>query len=216
MNHNIYWIGGSSCSGKSFCANAIAEKSNLTLYNTDHYAFGKYMFGLENIRNYPAIEKYKNQLCEGVDSFVQRDISITYRAFIDYCHEVFQFIKNDIAKLSKHNSLVIEGAHVLPELLLKRNENEKCIFLISTETQQRTLWLKEMNGEIAGGNENELTDYQKTTNKKAFENTRIGLHQKIAEHIQMEAIKNDLAYLIIDNDSSKENILETVMKHFEL
>jgi len=214
MNHRIFWIGGSSCSGKSTCANVIANNHNVTLYNTDQYAFGKYMFGLKDINNYPAIEKYKNQLCEGVDSFIHRDNTLTYKSFIDYCHEVFPFIMTDIIELSKHNDVIVEGAHVLPELLNQTNKNEKSIFLISTESQQRTIWLKEMNREIAGGNSNEIEDYQKAHDKKAFENTRIGLHQKIAEHIKKEAIKNGQAYVIVNNDPSKEKISEIVMEHF--
>ena len=73
MNSNVYWIGGSSCSGKSSCAKKLSEKYNIFLYNTDEYAFGKYMFGLEDISRYPAIEKYKNQLCSGIENFIQRD-----------------------------------------------------------------------------------------------------------------------------------------------
>jgi len=215
MNH-IYWIGGSSCSGKSFCAKSIAEKNDFTLYNTDYYAFGKYMFGLENIQNYPAIEKYKNLLCEGVDSFIHRDIGVTYNAFIDYCHEVFPFLQNDIAELSKHNTVIIEGAHVLPELLFNYYDKEQCLFLISSEAHQRTLWLKEMNREIDGGNEHEIHDYQTILNKKDFEITRIGLHQKIAEHIQKEAMKNGLMYIAVNNDTSKEKLLQTIQEYFKV
>ena len=195
MGNTIYWIGGSSCSGKSTCARLLAKERHCILYNTDEYAFGKYMFGLPNIREYPAIENYRNQLCEGVESFIRRETDSSYQSFINYCYEVFPFLRRDILELSQQNTVIVEGAHILPELL---SNDEKSIFLISAEEHQRTIWLKEMNQEIAGGNEYEINDYKKIIDKKAFENARIGLHQKIANHIREESIKAKKEYRVIN------------------
>jgi len=216
LENNIYWIGGSSCSGKSSCAKLLAEQNNYVLYKTDDYAFGKYMFGLDNIQEYPAIEKYKNQICEGVNSFIERDTNISYRSFVEYCHEVFPFLLSDVIELSKGNSVIVEGAHILPELLANNGINERAIFLISTEDQQRAIWRKEMNKEILGGNEHEINDYQQTANKKAFEDARIGLHQKIADHIRTEAIKYGKEYMLVTQDTSVTKVRDAVVSYFRL
>ena len=210
MHNNVYWIGGSSCSGKSSCAKKMSAKYGMYLYNTDEYAFGKYMFALEDISKYPAIEKYKNQICAGVENFIHRDTDISYKAFIDYCHEVFPLLVKDIEELSKKQSVIVEGAHILPELISALNQKSNCIFLISSEEQQRDIWLKEMHKEISGGNEHEINDYEQTENKKLFEKTRIDLHQKIAEHIQREAEKSNMKTIIVNKGNSFEKILETV------
>ena len=216
MSNGIYWIGGSSCSGKTTYAKMISELYGFALFNTDHYAFGKYMFGLESIENYPAINNYKKQICEGVDKFINRDTFITYSSFVDYCYEVFPFLLKDINDLSQSNNVIVEGAHLLPELLNNAPNTNNIVFLISTEEQQRNIWLKEMHNEIQGGNENEINDYQNTPFKKQFEDTRIKLHVKIAEHIEKKAIESNLNYIVVDKDSSTDKIFNSIIKLFGL
>lgn len=216
MAHFVYWIGGSSCSGKSTCARLISEKHHCALYNTDEYAFGKYMFGFDNIHQYPAIEKYKDMLCEGVIDFINRDTSISYQAYLDYCHEVFPLIRNDIIQLSRRNNVIVEGAHILPELQVELCNSDKSVYLISSEEQQRNIWLKEMNKEIVGGNEHEINDYRQIEDKESFVNSRIGLHQEIAGHIKREAIKNKLNYIIVNNDISIFELQKLIESLFDL
>ena len=184
-------------------------RNTASFFNTDEHAFGKYMFALEDISKYPAIEKYKNQFAPVLKTS-QRDTDISYKAFIDYCHEVFPLLVKDIEELSKKQSVIVEGAHILPELISALNQKSNCIFLISSEEQQRDIWLKEMHREISGGNEHEIRDYEQTDNKKLFEKARIGLHQKIAEHIQREAVKNSMKTIMVNKGNSFEKILETV------
>lgn len=212
--NRIFWIGGSSCSGKSACAKMISQKYGWELYSTDIHAFGKFMFGLENIHEFPAINFYKNQICEGVENFVKRDSAAAYRSFVDYCHEVFPLLSADIEEARTRNSVVIEGAHILPELLESGLCKENAIFLIAAEAQQRKIWLREMNGEIPGGNEYEIRDYREIKDKEAFENARIGLHVKIAGHIRREAGKLDMHYVVSDNDFTLDDIMNRTEAQF--
>lgn len=216
LGHSVYFIGGSSCSGKSSIAKAIAEKSNLVLYRTDDHAFGKHMFELADTHDRPSTEKYRRQLCAGVDAFIRADTDTLYRAFIDFCHEVYPFLMKDIGELSKKGGVIVEGTHILPELLHDESKKNQYIFLISTEDQQRRLWLMEMSKEAAGGNEYEINDYMRTDDKRAFENARVGLHQRIAEHIKNEAIRNDMDYAIVDRDTPLSRVQATVERHFSI
>jgi hypothetical protein len=216
INNKILWIGGSSCSGKSSCAKLISEKHNLLLYNTDNFAFGKYMFQLEDESKYPSIAKYKNILLKGLDDFIKINSDDLLLDFLNYCYEIFPFLLNDIKILLKDNHVLVEGAHILPELIKDYSSANTRIFLISTKEQQRKIWLKEMSSQIPGGHPEEIDNFNKSKNKKQIEEKRVEFHNHIAMHIKKQCQINNYKHLDIDDNVKRENVESDIVNHFTL
>lgn len=216
MKNNIYWIGGSSCSGKSTCARLICEKHDFQLYKTDDYAFGKYMFGLQDDSKYPAIVKYRNMILEGMDAFVKRDVGKSFNAFIEYCFEVFPLLLTDITNLTLQKSIVVEGAHILPGLLKSYSCTTNSIFLVCSKEHQRKIWLAEMGEKIIGGHPGEIENFRKAKNKKQIETVRVELHDRIARYIFENAQKEHMECIFNDSDKSIEELVRIVSTKFLL
>lgn len=212
----IYWIGGSSCSGKTSCASSISEKYNLHLYNTDIYAFGKYMFEIQNIESYPSILKYRNIICSGMDNMVNMDCNKQAIDFYNYCKEVFQFLLNDIIRLSKDKSVLVEGAHLFPSLIKQYSNNSNNIFLVSNKEHQKNIWLNEMSSEIPGGHPGEIENYQKSKYKKEIEEKRINFHDKIGKIIIDQCILENMKYIMVDGKLPQIEIENKVIEELNL
>lgn len=215
MNHN-FWIGGSSCSGKSSIAKKMAEMYDLELYSTDNTAFGKFMFELEEESKYPAIIQYRNSLFEGMDSFARRDVEISFKYFRNYCTEVFPLLMKDIRQKSKIQPLVIEGAHLFPCLLKAYASSENSLFLVSHKNHQRNIWLKEMSGEIPGGHPEEMKNFQQSENQKEIIQTRVQFHDRIAHHIALDAKELGFKCIQVHSGTTLSELQHEVVEHFSL
>lgn len=213
---NIYWIGGSSCSGKSSIATQLAEKYGIKLYKTDENAFGKYMFGLEDIESYPDIKRYKDLLMEGMDGFMEYPLSDLLDAFTHYCREVFPFILKDISEISDKEKLIVEGAHLFPEIINEFVFLEQCIFLLSSKEQQRSIWKKEMTGEIEGGHPGEIQNYVQSANKEKIEDFRIHFHDSIREYIHASALTGKMKCILVEPGFTQETVKAEVETHLNV
>ncbi len=213
---NVFWIGGSSCSGKSSAAKRIAKRFDLNIYHTDEHAFGKHMFGLENEAAFPAVVRYKNMILEGIDAFAERDAGVSYRAFLEYCAEVFPLLWADIGGMPKDRPVVVEGAHLLPELVRPHAAPGKAVFLIGAPDFMKRIWLKEMAGEIPGGNQHEIGNYRKSNKKDLIGKKHAALHQAIALHIRETAMQYAFPVIVCDGGMEEEELAEKIAAGFNL
>jgi len=213
---NVFWIGGSSCSGKTTCAEILAKKYHLTLVRTDDLCFGKYMFDNPQIDSFQAIKNYKEMILSGIDSFSRTDISLSFQAFLSYCEEAFPLLFNDIELLRNDHSLIVEGAHILPKLARTAIKDSPVIFITSSKEQQRTIWKKEMHGEIPGGHPGEMESFFHSKDQKLVEETRIDFHHRISKYIEETAAESNFKNIRVNNDRSIEELVSLIEKEFHL
>jgi hypothetical protein len=213
---NVFWIGGSSCSGKSSAAKRIAERFRLNVYHTDEHAFGKHMFALENEAAFPAISRYKGMIMEGIEAFAQREADVSYRAFLEYCAEVFPLLCADIGGMPKDRQVVVEGAHLLPELVRPHAAPGKAVFLIGAPDFMKRIRLREMAGEIPGGNPHEIENYRKSNKKDLIGEKHARLHQAIAFHIKETAVQYAFPVIVCDGGLGEEELAEKITRYFNL
>lgn len=109
---NIYYIGGSPCSGKSTVAEMIAEKFGLYYFKVDDFLF-------ENI----AKAKEKGKVCStkaslmSVDETWLRAPEVQCEEELAVYREIFEFAIEDLGKIQAQNGIITEGAAYLPELM---------------------------------------------------------------------------------------------------
>jgi hypothetical protein len=210
----VYWIGGSSCSGKSSQAQQIARAYGFTLYQTDVMAFGTYMFDIANKEQYPHIIRYRDLLKEGMDAFFQRPEEELFGSFLNYCREVFPLLFRDVQSHARKQPVLVEGAHVLPELVPRNHENS--IFLVSTKQQQTRIWQQEMEGTIPGGHPGERENYHRAENKQQIEEQRTSFHDNIARYIKKTAQEKNLKVVVVDEKVSEAAVKAAILVHLNL
>jgi uridine kinase len=214
QSKTVYWIGGSSYSGKTSTAKRIAERFGLTLYRTDEHAFGKYMFAIGDEKKYPHIVHYRDLLLGGMDAFFRRSESELLESFLYYCREVFPLLLNDVKSLAQLRPVLVEGAHILLEFIAENGVNS--IFLVNTREQQKRIWRLEMEGKIPGGHPGEIENYRRATDKKQIEQWRTSFHHSLAQYIERTAKENALKVIIIDERVEAAAVESMIIEQFQL
>jgi len=113
---NVYYIGGSPCSGKSTTAEILSKKYDLYYFKVDDY-LDKYMqSGAE--KSYETCKKVSGL---SGDQIWMRDPMLQCAEEFQWYEEVFEFIQGDLETISCKNGIITEGAAYLPKLMKSIN-----------------------------------------------------------------------------------------------
>lgn len=129
----IYWIGGSPCSGKSTIADSLAERHGMLLYRCDdaYYVHEK----LISAEHQPVYHKLTRASC---DEVWLRPVERQIAEELEIYREEFPFILKDLEARSSDRPILLEGAALLPELLVAHGvAPDHCIWIVPTEEFQR-------------------------------------------------------------------------------
>jgi hypothetical protein len=113
---NIYYIGGSPCSGKSTVAEAIAHKFNLNYFKVDDFLEEYVAKGVACGK--PICIKQKKMTAEQT---WMRDPEIQNLEELQFYNEIFEFIMKDINNIPSQDGIITEGAAFLPCLIKNSN-----------------------------------------------------------------------------------------------
>ena len=110
--YNIYYIGGSPCSGKSTIAELLCKKYDFIYYKVDDY-LNEYI---------TQAAKCNDTICAKVikmspEEIWMRDPSIQNEEEFQIYREIHPFIHNELCKLANKNNVITEGAAFLPEII---------------------------------------------------------------------------------------------------
>ncbi|MDN4525145.1 hypothetical protein [Fictibacillus fluitans] len=202
-NKNIYWLGGSSCAGKSTLAQMVAEQFHLKLYSCDEH-FNGHLKEIDKTKQ-PAMYKVSSMTAN--EAFFNRSVDEQLRVYGQSFKEDFLFVINDLARL-EDKEIVVEGNQLLPSLVLPYlKENHKAIWVVPTEYFQRKQYRKRswMNEIIRETDEPET----------AFENwmTRDAL---FAKHIVKEAKQLKLNLLEVNGEKDIRENFNLVCKYLRI
>ena len=129
----IYWIGGSSCGGKSTLARRLADEYGLALYSCDEHYEGH----LGRIADRAPSAMLAVSRMKAEEIFYTRSVSEQLATYLDVLQEDFHHVRNDLAAFGD-GPVVVEGNQLLPWLVgpLLR-EQDRAIWVIPTEDFQR-------------------------------------------------------------------------------
>lgn len=134
----IYWIGGSSCAGKSTFARQFAVKYGFTLYSCDDH-FEKHLQKTSGSIQ-PAMISMSGMTPNEI--FYLRPVAEQLQLYVNVFKEDFEFVIEDILSLPD-KPLVIEGNQLMPSLVQPYiSHKNSAIWLISNEKLQTELYLK--------------------------------------------------------------------------
>lgn len=198
----IYWIGGSSCSGKSTLAKMLAEKHGLQLYSCDDH-FYKHV-QLISPEKHPAMKKVAEM--NPNEAFYSRGLDDQLRVYIQSFQEDFSFVLQDLQEINK--PVIIEGNQLMPSLTAPYiKENHKAIWLIPTEAFQRKNYQKRdwIKGVLNDTEDPEI----------AFNNW-MKRDAIFAEHVNEEAKRFGFKVLNVDGSSNLDENFIRIERLFEL
>lgn len=199
---DFYWIGGSPCSGKSTVSEILATTYHLQLYRCDDHL--QRFLNLGSEQNIPVMKKIKNMT---EDQIWLRNVDEQVSDTIDFWKESLKYILDDLTKIEA-NSVVIEGAAILPDLVTKLNiRNDRYVCMIPTkefqiENYRNRTWV---TGRLSGCSNAAL----------AFENW-MERDVRFANIVKKESIRDQRNLMIVDGTFDINESFRKVKKYFKL
>lgn len=200
---DIYYIGGSPCSGKSTVAEKIAERYGFHYYKVDNYLESFTVKGAE--MHYPICRKLINLSPEQI---WMRDSSIQKEEELQYYQEIFGFLQTELLKYQDTRPIITEGAAYLPKLMQQHNvANNRYIAITPTKEFQ-----------VERYKEREWVPYVLegcSDTKKAFENW---MERDIlfAQEVRLQCQIMNYSSILIDGTIAVDEIVKSVCTHFNL
>jgi 2-phosphoglycerate kinase len=130
----IYWIGGSPCSGKSSIAAGLAAAYGLRVYHCDDAYFRHAK--IINQQEQPVF--YKLTRCTSEELWLKRPVKQQVQEEIELYREEFPLILDELLTLPK--PFLAEGAALLPECVapIVQHNPRKAIWIVPTAKFQRS------------------------------------------------------------------------------
>lgn len=206
--NNIYWLVGSSCSGKSTLTKAISEHHDIFLYDMDAHIYGQYMPDYSDSRH-PANKEW---LSAPNPFGWQLDLSIEdFKDFTKVTNaEYLDLFAKDIVDNFSGKALLVDGGLTFVSLLAQVIVPEHIICLEISPKHRQEIWkTSEERAEIKDW----ISALPETMGKweKFME-----LDEVIAETVLTETKAHDIEILFRDEKISIDSLVQTVIQHFKL
>lgn len=129
---NLYYIGGSPCSGKSTVAEILSEKYDLYYFKVDDF--------LEKYRKEGAARGYEicgKQARMDAEETWMRDPELQCREEFVFYREIFELIQEDLSRITDltDKEIIAEGAAFLPELMQRARVSKRRYVSITPEKE---------------------------------------------------------------------------------
>ena len=199
----IYWLGGSTCAGKTTISNALAEKYGFTVYHCDDY-LGKHI-EKSNAREHPNLNKISEASWNDILSMDVEDyLNWTTGSF----SEEFGMILEDLDALSDDKPILVEGINLLPKLIKDEIvKNDHAVWLVADEVfyKKHQMQRKELSERIKECSNQELALQNYMNDDLAF-----------GKYIFNDAKKFDLKVIVMVNESDIKKNIEFISTYFNL
>lgn len=199
---NIYYIGGSPCSGKSTVTEILAAKYHLFYFKVDDFIDKYLKMGASK-----GYEICKKQDSLRADEIWMREPVLQCQEELLYYKETFAFVLEDLMQI-KEKDIITEGAAYLPELMRKLNiSNNRYISITPTRDFQISHYKKRewISFVLEGCSDKE----------KAFSNW---MERDIlfAKEVQKQCIKENYVSIINDGSIEIDEYVHRIAAHFGL
>ncbi len=198
---DVYFVGGSPCSGKSTIVEMISNKNDFYYFKVDDF-LEKYI-KLAALDHKPICTKVSNMTS---DEIWMRNPLIQSEEEFEIYNEMFEFIISDIKSIKTKKTVIAEGAAFTPEFA-KKYALKKYIAIIPTKDfqlfhYQKRPWINEI-----------LKDCQ--DKEKAFNNW-MERDSIFANAVYKQCIDNCYDVIINDGRKTIDQMLKQVEEYFKI
>ena len=199
---DVFWLGGSPCSGKSSISEIIASRFGLDVYHVDE-AFDLHAQNFDSIRQ-PTLTKW---LASSWDQRWMQPVDTLVREAIGCYQEHFTMILEDVLSLPER-PLLVEGTALLPrEVASLLSHRSHAIWVIPTTDFQRAHYAKRdwVQGVVT-----------QCKNPEAALDNWMERDIRFAKWIEAEASALHLPLLEVDGNRTIEENAEAVARQLQL
>lgn len=200
---DVYWIGGSPCSGKSTIADLLAERRGMRVYHCDDHFYGH--VGAADSQSQPHLHRLRDFTWEWL---FMRPVPEQVADEIAIYQEEFALILDDLRQLRGRAPLIVEGTALLPELIAPLLPSPtQAICVIPTGAFQRAAyarrsWRQELLAQCSDP-------------QRAWENW-MARDAQFGEVVTAQARAAGLSVLIVDGQRTLQENALAVAVHFGL
>lgn len=203
MDKTIYWIGGSPCSGKSSITEKLAKRYGFHYYKFDDNLERFLKIAADNGKN--VCKRLKNY---SIDETFLRDIEEQVNDEFLFYEEVFDILLDDLSKINNDNGIIVEGAGLLPNNIMKHGiDQSKYIVIVPTRDFQLQKYA-----------EREWVSHylaDSTEPNKAYDNW-MARDIEFAKIVNQQAIDYGMKVIVVDGKVSIDENYKIVESHFNL
>ena len=200
---NIYWIGGSSCCGKSTISERLVKEFGFEMYKCDNHLERYIEIGVEN--DIAIMKKFKAM---SVVETWSRDICEQVEEEFEFYREALKIIVEDLEEVFMGKSVVVEGSAILPEFI-KNNKisSSKYVCMVPTKEFQIDKYSKR----------EWIQHYLESCSnpEKAFENW-MERDARYAEIVKEDAYKNNMNVVVVDGNKTIDDNYRMIKQFFGL
>ena len=197
---NLYWIGGSGCSGKSSIVRLLEGEHGFTTYHCDDH------WGEHGERSNPVDHPGTIRFWSEFEEFCRLPPEEFVEAFRAFVKEDFAMVLEDLAAIPNEKTLV-EGVTLEPDFVLEVADPQKVIFMIASEEFQRANFLRrDMQSTVFQGLKDPEGSFEAFVSNLAFQT------RSLCDH----AMELGLKVIFTDENSTLSGNLELVKEHFRL
>lgn len=200
---NVYFIGGSPCSGKSTVAENLSPKNGLLYFKVDDHLDTYTRMGAE--AGYPMCRK---QMELSAEQIWMRTPRVQCEEELRYYEEIFPFVLNDLGNLDTNAAVITEGAAYLPNLLKRIGiPDNRYIALVPTEVFQvfhyrKREWVSNVLAECSDP-------------EKAFQNW-MDRDILFAKEVVQRCREENYRYLLNNGEWPIQKLEDMIKSHFDL
>ena len=199
----IYYIGGSPCSGKSTIAEKLAEEYDFAYYRIDDFLYQHMEAAAADGKPHSALN-----LSFNFEQMWMRSPRIQCEEEIAIYAEILPYALRDIGAMDKERPVIAEGAGFMPELMAGEHvDSAHYICIVPTEAFQREKYAeREWIGEFLKGCSDPETAFDNWMSRDAL----------FAKHALEYALKTGYAAIVVDGERSVEENYGVVKEGFRL
>jgi hypothetical protein len=199
---HVFWIGGSTCSGKSESARRIAAKAGSTVYPVDERE-PKRVEQVDPAR-YPLFTSWAGMSAD--ERWVQSSVEELVVDTLALCGELVEMIVAEVG--NERSSTIVEGFQPLPELVARVVPHPRAaVFLVATPEFRRSLHYSRPHAWAMPS---------RTSDPDRAQRNRLERDDLIAEHIAGTARALDLKTIAVDGTRPLDEIAAEAQAHLEL
>lgn len=199
----IYWLGGSTCAGKTTISNILSEKYGFIVYHCDEY-LTKHI-EKSNAQEHPNLNRVTKISWNDILSMkVEEYLKWTIGLF----NEEFKMILEDLYELPDGNPILVEGVGLFPELIYNEiSDISHAIWVVADEVfyKKHQVERKELFERIG----------ECSNPEQALENY-INYDLAMGRYIINDAKRLGLSVIEVGNDSDIIRNVEEISSHFKL
>ncbi len=205
MLPHVFWIGGSTDSGKTSVAKALAARHGWQEYHydlLDRLEWPGHWARIDPVRH-PNVFAARGRSRD--EAWVKTTPDEMVAEWLTTTPERFQLTLEDLSALASTPPVVAEGYGLLPDLVLPLlGSDRQAIWLVSTDEFKRASYERRGKGRFAD-----------TSDPARARRNHIGRDLLLATHVRRRAL--DLGLTVVDVDGSRglEETVARVEAHFE-